>query len=112
SSNVAIKFDTATTSIFLAILLGIPLVIISMVNIILQIIAFGISVILPISFIISFLPSFANSGFQTIGKLAGVFLMKVFVGLLILFTFLLIEITLTMIPTEKMVIDVLNVLFR
>src|SRR5699024_11292031 len=50
SSNVASKVGTATTSIFLAILLGIPLVIISMVNIILQIIALGISVILPISF--------------------------------------------------------------
>lgn len=110
SSNVASKVGTATTSIFLAILLGIPLVIISMVNIILQIIALGISVILPISFIISFLPSFANSGFQTIGKLAGVFLMKVFVGLLILFTFLLIEITQTIIPTENMGLYILNVI--
>ncbi|WP_188944491.1 CD3337/EF1877 family mobilome membrane protein, partial [Virgibacillus salexigens] len=110
SSNTGGKVGIAITSIFLAILLGIPLVVISMVNLILQIIALTIAVVLPISFIISFLPSFSNSGIYTLGKLVGVFLMKVFVGLLLLFTFLLIEITQTLISTENVGLYMLNVL--
>lgn len=110
SSNIGSKAGIAVFSIFLAILLGAPLIIISMVNLILQIVALIIAVVLPISFIISFLPSFSNSGVYTLGKLVGVFLMKVFAGLLLLFTFLLIEITQTLISTETVGLYMLNVL--
>ncbi|WP_337969863.1 CD3337/EF1877 family mobilome membrane protein [Virgibacillus salexigens] len=110
SSNIPGKVGVAIFSIVLALMLGLPLVIISMVNILLQILALIIAVVLPISFIVSFLPAFSNSGLYTLGKLVGVFLMKVFVGLLLLFTFLLIEITQTIISTENVGLYILNVL--
>lgn len=110
SSNIPSKVGIAMVSIVLAIMMGLPLVIIAMVNILLQVLALIIAVVLPISFIVSFLPSFSNSGTYTLGKLVGVFLMKVFAGLLLLFTFLLMEITETIISTNNVGLYILNVL--
>lgn len=109
SSYIPSKVAVAFLSIFLAITLAFPLVIIALVNIILQIIALIIAVILPISFIISILPSFSNSGFYTLGKLVGVFFAKIFVGLFLLFAFLLMEITDTTISTDNIALFILNV---
>lgn len=110
SSNIPNKVGIAFISLLFVFLLGLPLLAIALVNLILQMLALAIAVILPLSFIISFLPSFANSGWYTLGKLISVFLMKVFVGVLLLFTFLVINITEGIIPTDSIASYMLNVL--
>ncbi|MBC2262760.1 hypothetical protein HCB45_14500 [Listeria sp. FSL L7-0091] len=101
ASNVSNKMGVSFLSMIFAILLGIPLLLITFLNLLLQVLALGIALLLPISFIVSFIPSFANSGWKTFGKLVGVFLLKALVGMVILFVFLIITIMDTIIPTTN-----------
>ncbi|EAG9347599.1 hypothetical protein CW906_06265 [Listeria monocytogenes] len=108
AGNGAQKMGIAFLSMIFAIILGCPLLLIAFLNLLLQILALGVSLILPISFIMSFIPSFANSGWKTFGKLVGIFLLKAVVGLVILFVFLIITIVDTLIPATNVGMYFLN----
>lgn len=109
-SNLGKKLAIAFVSIFFTVLLGVPLLLISMLNLILQMVALAIAIVLPISFLISMLPSFSNSGWYTLGRLVGVFLIKIFVGILVLFAFVIMQTMDTMIPSNSMGGYMLNTL--
>ncbi|MFE6919399.1 CD3337/EF1877 family mobilome membrane protein, partial [Streptomyces rubiginosohelvolus] len=99
-SGIPNKIGVAIFSLGFACVLGVPLLLVAFVNFIVQILVLAISVILPISFIISFLPNFSNSAWYTLGRLVGAFFMKAFVGIILLFTFLIIDITGELIPMD------------
>ena len=82
------KLAISCLSIVGVLMIGIPLMLIALVNFLLQMVALGIMVILPISFILSFLPKFAHSGWFALGRLLGVFCLKMFVGFVILLMFI------------------------
>lgn len=87
----AYKMAVAFISIPGVLILGIPLLLISMVNLLLQLFALGISVILPVSFFVALLPNFGNSAWYALGRLFGVFFAKIFVSIIILLMFVGIE---------------------
>ncbi|NPC90882.1 hypothetical protein HOO54_01005 [Bacillus sp. WMMC1349] len=94
------KVGIAIFSLVFALILGIPLLLVAFANFVVQILVLAISVILPLSCIISFLPNFANSAWYAFGRLVGTFLMKAFIGMILLFTFLIISITGDLIPMD------------
>ncbi|EHO5109431.1 hypothetical protein KLP99_001631 [Listeria monocytogenes] len=108
SGNIAQKMGVAFLSMIFAILLGLPLLLIAFLNLLLQVLVLGVALILPISFIMSFIPSFANSGWKTFGKMVGIFLLKALVGMVILFVFLIITIMDTIIPATNIGMYFLN----
>lgn len=95
------KFGIAFLSVFGVLLLGIPLLLISFMNLLLQILALGITIILPISILLSFLPSFSNSAFYAFGKLLGVFFVKIFIGLIFFLVFAIMNVIRTLIPATN-----------
>ncbi|WP_144472574.1 CD3337/EF1877 family mobilome membrane protein [Bacillus pumilus] len=99
-SGIANKIGVAIFSLAFACVLGLPLLLVAFVNFVVQILVLAIGVLLAFSFIISFLPNFSNSGWYTLGRLVGAFLMKAFVGIILLFTFLIINITGELIPMD------------
>ncbi|MBC1284864.1 hypothetical protein HB818_03680 [Listeria booriae] len=110
AGNVANKLGIAFLSMIFAVVLGIPLLLIAFMNFLLQALALGLFILLPISFILSFLPSFSNTGWKTLGKLMGVFLLKALVGVIILFVFLIVMLVDTLIPATNVGMYLLNVL--
>lgn len=93
------KLGVSVVSLFLVFFIGAPLFLISMVNFLLQILMLVIALFLPISFLLAMIPAFANSGWYTLGRLLGVAGMKIFVGLLLLLTFLIVNIANEIIPS-------------
>lgn len=110
ASNVANQMGIALLSLGASIILGIPLLAIAFLNFILQVLALAIMVILPTTFMMSYLPSFVHGGWKTLGSLLAVFLMKAFVGMLILFVFLIVTIMDALIPAVNTGMYFLNVL--
>ncbi|EPS2988342.1 CD3337/EF1877 family mobilome membrane protein [Listeria monocytogenes] len=108
AGNVAQKMGVAFLSMIFSIILGCPLLLIAFLNLLLQVLALGVSLILPVSFIMSFIPSFSSSGWKTFGKLVGIFLLKALVGMIILFVFLIITIIDTLIPATNIGMYFLN----
>lgn len=97
-SSVWNKLGIAVLSIGYSILIGVPLFLLVFVNVLIQFVVLMIAFILPISFIVSILPNFANSGWHSLGRLVSTFLMKVFVSILIIFTFLIFNVVDTLLP--------------
>ncbi|MBP2079651.1 CD3337/EF1877 family mobilome membrane protein [Oceanobacillus polygoni] len=69
--------------------LSIPMVLISVLNFGLQIMAIVIALVLPFAFIISFLPQFVMSGLKALGKLFTTFLLKALIGIFLFIIYLL-----------------------
>src|SRR5699024_8700858 len=101
ASSVWNKMGIAILSVGFSIALGIPLFILVFFNVLIQFLVLMIAFILPITFIVSILPNFANSGWHSFGRLISTFLMKVFISIFIIFTFLIFDIIDTLIePTN------------
>ncbi len=102
------KIAVSVFSFFFSLLLGIPLLLIAFVNFILQVLMLVIALFLPVSFVMAILPSFANSGWYTLGRLFGVAAMKIFVGIILLMTFMIVQITQEVVPSTSTEMYMLN----
>lgn len=72
--------------------LGIPLLLISMFNLIIQIGILALMLLVPLSFFVSLLPWFGNSGYKNLGRIIGLFFFKAFTAMFIMFLLLIIQI--------------------
>lgn len=86
------KISIGIFSPFMTILLGTPMLLLSMFNLIIQVGIIGMFLMSPLAFLVGLLPWFGNSGFKTLGTLIGMFFYKAFTALFILFALLLTEI--------------------
>ncbi|WP_173918962.1 CD3337/EF1877 family mobilome membrane protein [Halobacillus sp. Marseille-Q1614] len=107
-STIYGKIAVSAFSFFFALVLGFPLLLVAFVSFLLQVLMLLIALILPVSFLISILPSFANSGWYTFGRLIAVGAMKIFVGIILLITFMIVNITEGMLPATSTEMYMLN----
>lgn len=111
SMNISTIYGKIAVSVFslaFALILGLPLLLVAFVNFLLQVLMLLIALFLPVSFVISILPSFANSGWFTFGRLIGVGAMKIFVGIILLMTFMIVSITEQVLPATSTEMYMLN----
>lgn len=79
----------ALVSTVIVIGMGIPLLILALFNLILQIAVLALFVVLPISFFLSLLPWFSESGYKNLATLIGLIIAKAFVSMFVVFTLLI-----------------------
>lgn len=103
-SNIGIAF----LSVSFTLTLGVPLFILAFFKVLVQFAVLMIAFILPITFVISLLPMFADSAWKSLGRLLGVFMMKMFISLLIVFTFLIFNVVDTLLPPTSVATYYLN----
>lgn len=72
--------------------LGIPLLLISLFNLIIQIGILALLLLVPLSFFVSLLPWFGNSGYKNLARIIGLFFFKAFTAMFIMFLLLIIQI--------------------
>lgn len=96
--GVYAKFGMGAGSILMVIGLGIPLLILSFANALIQILILGIMLILACSFFISLIPAMRNSWIKPLTTILGLILSKSFIVLFLFFVFLLIAIVDSIIP--------------
>ncbi|EAG6968646.1 CD3337/EF1877 family mobilome membrane protein [Listeria monocytogenes] len=106
----AYKMAVSFISIPGVLILGTPLLLISMVNLLLQLFALGISIILPVSFFVALLPNFGNSAWYSLGRLFGIFFAKIFVSIIILLMFVGIETIVIIAPITSIGTYLLNLI--
>ncbi|MGX5575259.1 CD3337/EF1877 family mobilome membrane protein [Bacillus toyonensis] len=109
-STVTAKVGIAFCSFLFSLILGIPLLILAFLNPGLQILVLIFSLILGISLLLSLLPYFAHSGWKNFEKIAGLFLTKAFIGLAILFIFVIVQLMERFIPSTTPDMYMLNVI--
>ncbi|MDQ0862417.1 CD3337/EF1877 family mobilome membrane protein [Bacillus sp. V2I10] len=108
-SYIPMKIGIAFVSLIFSLLLGVPMLLITFLNAGIQVLIMIIAIVLPISLMVSMLPRFANSGWYTFGRMAGLFFMKVFVGVFILLMFAITTIMYETIPMTSPAHYMLNV---
>lgn len=108
-SYIPMKIGIAFVSLIFSLLLGVPMLLIAFLNAGIQVLIMIIAIVLPISLMVSMLPKFANSGWYTFGRMAGLFFMKVFVGIFILLMFSITTIMYETIPMTSPAHYMLNV---
>lgn len=91
-SGVTNKVGIAFLSVLFAILIGIPLIVISLANIIVQFLILGVVLLLPLAFLISLVPRFSNGGYKLLEKMVFLFLSKAFISLFVLMMLLAVSI--------------------
>lgn len=96
--GVYVKFGMGIGSILMVVGLGIPLLILSFANILIQILILGIVLILAFSFFISLIPAMRNSWIKPLTTILGLILSKSFIVIFLFFVFLLIAIVDTIVP--------------
>nr|WP_021038262.1 hypothetical protein [Bacillaceae bacterium JMAK1]AGQ45429.1 Putative membrane protein [Bacillaceae bacterium JMAK1] len=109
-SNVYSKVGITFLSIVFVITLGAPILLIAMINMLLELLILLMTLFIPISLTLALLPSFSNSVGNAFGQLFGVFFMKIFVGFILLLTFLAITIVEAFIPPTNAGFYMLNVM--
>lgn len=72
--------------------LGIPLLLISLFNLIIQIGILALLLLVPLSFFVSLLPWFGNSGYKNLARIIGLVFFKAFTAMFIMFLLLIIQI--------------------
>lgn len=108
TSNVANQMGVALISAIFSIVLGVPLILIAFLNLLFSILAMLLMLLLAVSVLLAILPMFANSAWNTLGKLIATFFMKALIGLVILFVFLIITIIEAIIPSTNVGLYFLN----
>lgn len=91
-SGVNNKVGIAFLSVLFSILIGIPLIIISLANLIVQFLILGVVLLLPLAFLISLVPRFSNGGYKLLEKMAFLFLSKALISLFVLMMLLAVSI--------------------
>lgn len=108
-STVSSKIGVAFFSFLFAICLGIPFLVVAFLNVALQILIIAMAIILGISLLLSILPTFSQSGWKNFEKLIGISLMKAFVGLAILFMFVIVQLMSDFFPPLTQGMYMLNI---
>ncbi|MED1303720.1 hypothetical protein P4U65_24865 [Bacillus pacificus] len=109
ASTVSGKIGVTFFSFLFSIVLGIPFLVIAFLNIALQILLLAFAVILGVSLLLSILPAFSQSGWKNFEKLIGIALMKAFIGLAILFMFVIVELMKSFFPPVSQGMYMLNI---
>ncbi|MBJ8031249.1 CD3337/EF1877 family mobilome membrane protein [Bacillus cereus group sp. N21] len=109
-STVSGKIGVAFFSFLFAITLGIPFLVVAFLNIALQILILAFAIVLGVSLILSILPSLSQSGWKNFEKLIGIALMKAFVGLAILFMFVVVQLMKDFFPPISQGMYMLNII--
>lgn len=91
-SGVYAKLGIGMINIFLVILLGIPFLLLALVNLFVQILILGIVLLLPLSFAVSLIPRFSLSGVKLLLQLVGQFIYKAIITLFLIFALLVIQV--------------------
>jgi len=108
--KIAENIGIAGMSIIFVTGLGVPPLLIALFNFIIQVAVIVLSIGLPVSFILSMIPYFSNSAYKVLGKIVGLFGMKAFTGMIMLFVFFLNNIIQALIPLTSPTAYFLNVL--
>lgn len=95
------KISIGIMSPFMTLLIGIPMLLLSMFNLIIQVGILALFLMTPLAFLAGLLPWFGSSGFKTLGSLIGMFFYKAFTALFILFSLLLTEIVDSLISPDN-----------
>lgn len=96
--GVYAKLGIGIVSLFLVVLLGIPFLLMALVNLLVQILILAIVLLLPLSFAVSLLPKFAESGMKLLGKLAVQFVYKAMITFFLMFALLIIQVVDSIFP--------------
>ncbi|MEK4303713.1 CD3337/EF1877 family mobilome membrane protein [Oceanobacillus sp. FSL K6-0251] len=99
-------FVTLITTFFISI----PFAVLGALNFLLQLLLLAIAFVIPFAAIISYIPQMAQTLFKTFGKLAGVLVLKVLLGIFILFLYLIAFLANQMIPPDSIGMYYLNVI--
>lgn len=110
TTNTPYKIGMSFISIFFVIFLGVPIILVALFNFFIQAAIIGLSVFLPVACIVSLIPKLSNSAYKVFGNIIGLFCMKAFTGLVMLFIFLVTDITQTIFPLTSTSNYFLNVL--
>jgi Predicted membrane protein len=110
ASGVYSKIAFSIMSLIVVLAVGIPLLIISISNLLIQFLILAVVVLLPLAFLISLIPKYSNGAYQLLEKLIFLFISKSFISLFVLLTLLIVSITNNVIPPENVGSYVLNCL--
>ncbi|MED4128200.1 CD3337/EF1877 family mobilome membrane protein [Shouchella miscanthi] len=108
--NVWNSVGVSILSIAFVLLLGIPVLLLALVNLLLELLVLILAIAIPLAFLVSLLPAFANSGWGALQKLLSVFIMKIFVGFLLLLTFVIVVVMDELIPPTTPGMYMLNLI--
>ncbi|WP_144519561.1 CD3337/EF1877 family mobilome membrane protein [Bacillus thuringiensis] len=109
-STLTSKVGVAFCSFLFSLILGIPLLVLAFLSPGIQILILVFSLIFGISLLLSLLPYFANSGWKNFEKIAGLFVAKAFIGLAILFIFVVVQLMEKFIPSNTPDMYMLNII--
>ncbi|MEC1288339.1 CD3337/EF1877 family mobilome membrane protein, partial [Bacillus paralicheniformis] len=110
SGNAFNQFGESLIALAFSIALGIPFLGLAFLNFLLQLIALVIVFFVPFSFILSYIPQFAYSGFVTLGRLGSVYILKAMLGIIFLFVYVICFIIDTLLPPNNFGMYLLNVI--
>ncbi|MED1380949.1 CD3337/EF1877 family mobilome membrane protein [Bacillus mycoides] len=109
-STLTDKVGVAFCSFLFSLILGIPLLVLAFLSPGIQILVLVFALIFGISLLLSLLPHFSHSGWKNFEKVAGLFLAKAFIGLAILFIFVLVQLMERFIPSTTPDMYMLNII--
>ncbi|MEI4615978.1 CD3337/EF1877 family mobilome membrane protein [Bacillus cereus] len=109
-STLTSKVGVAFCSFLFSLILGIPLLVLAFLSPGIQILILVFSLIFGISLLLSLLPYFANSGWKNFEKIAGLFVAKAFIGLAMLFIFVVVQLMEKFIPSNTPDMYMLNII--
>ncbi|CAI8815876.1 TrbL/VirB6 plasmid conjugal transfer protein [Bacillus pseudomycoides] len=109
-STLSEKIGITFCSFLFSLILGIPLLVLAFLNVGIQILILAFSIILGVSLLIAILPNFSNSGWKNFERVAGMFITKAFIGLAILFIFVLVQLMERFIPPLTANMYMLNII--
>src|SRR5699024_3746859 len=76
-------------TLIIVVALSVPFIILGLLNYLLQFMALLLTLVLPVVFIISYLPMFQNSIWKSFGNLISIYLAKSFLGILLFLVYLI-----------------------
>ncbi|MFD1387559.1 CD3337/EF1877 family mobilome membrane protein, partial [Oceanobacillus oncorhynchi subsp. oncorhynchi] len=83
------QFGLTLLTLVSTIFLSVPFLILGALNFILQLLLLAIAFIIPFMAIISYIPQFANTLYKTFGKMFSVIVLKILLGIFMLFVYLI-----------------------
>lgn len=104
------QFGLVLLTLISTIFLSIPFLILGALNFILQLLLLAIAFIIPFMAVISYIPQFANTLFKTFGKMASVIVLKILLGIFILFVYLVAFVVNNFLPPDTTGMYYLNVI--
>ncbi len=100
-SGIYNKLGVAIISLFVVLLFGIPLLLISLSNLLIQFMILALGLVLPVAFLISLIPKYSNGAYTVFEKLLFLFLSKAFISLFLLLILFVVVITDNVVPLNN-----------